>query len=199
MSNCLIILTRNPELGKVKTRLAKGLGNENALAIYKSLLAHTRDVVTKVDCTRRVGYSVKIRTNDYWDGTHFEKFQQEGEDLGIRMQNAFNDAFDQGHSKVLIIGSDLYDLRPKHITEAFDALDQKDVVIGPAQDGGYYLLGLKKMQSEIFYNKDWGTDTVYQKTIDNLKTQTVYTLETLNDIDYAEDLKPYKEFEHYFK
>ena len=197
MSNCLLIFTRNPELGKVKSRLAQGVGQENALAIYKKLLAHTRIVASQVNCERWVGYSVAVRSNDNWPENTFYKFQQEGEDLGERMQHAFEKAFAAGHKKVIIVGSDLYDLKSEHIKEAFKSLDNKDTVIGPAQDGGYYLLGMKSMIPQVFTNKDWGTETVYDATVEDLKTHSLYTLETLNDIDYASDLKPYREFAHY--
>ncbi|RMB62854.1 glycosyltransferase [Dokdonia sinensis] len=197
--NLLLIFTRNPELGKVKTRLAQGVGQENALEIYKTLLKHTRDVVAQVDCTRRVGYSVLVRENDIWDGARFEKFQQEGDDLGVRMHNAFAKAYSDGYEKVLIVGSDLFDLRPKHIEQAFMALDTNDVVIGPAQDGGYYLLGMNKLVKDVFYNKEWGGETVFEATTKDLQSYEVATLETLNDIDFAEDLKPYPEFAHYLK
>lgn len=195
--NLLLIFTRNPEVGKVKTRLAKGVGDQNALEIYKTLLEHTKDVVSQVDCTRRVGYSVKVRDNDMWDTTIFEKFKQEGEDLGDRMYNAFNQAFLDGYQNVLIIGSDLYDLQPDHINQAFTALESNNTVIGPAQDGGYYLLGMNNLIKEVFYNKDWGSDSVYQDTIANLATKKTHILETLNDIDFASDLKPYPIFKKY--
>lgn len=197
MSNCLLIFTRNPELGKVKSRLAQGVGQENALTIYKKLLEHTRKVASQLDCERWVGYSVTIRSNDNWPEDTFFKFQQEGKDLGERMQHAFEKAFAAGHQKVIIIGSDLYDLRPKHIEEAFKSLDNQDAVIGPAQDGGYYLLGMKSPIPQAFANKDWGTETVFEETLEDLKDYTLYRLDTLNDIDYASDLKPYPEFVHY--
>lgn len=199
MSKCLLIFTRNPELGKVKTRLAKGVGDANALTIYKRLLEHTKETVQPIDCVKRVGYSVKVRSEDLWDDTIFEKFQQKGEDLGIRMKNAFKQAFDLGHMKVVIIGSDLYDLRQTHIEKAFETLETKDVVVGPALDGGYYLLGLSQLIPSIFENKKWGTDSVLKDTLDDLQTYSVGMLETLNDIDYAEDLKSYPEFAHYLK
>lgn len=195
--NLLLIFTRNPELGKVKSRLAQGVGEKNALEIYKTLLQHTKDVVIQTECTKRVGYSVKVRTEDIWDNKLFEKFKQEGEDLGDRMYHAFAKAYSDGYKNVLIIGSDLYDLQPKHIEEAFKALDKNDVVIGPAQDGGYYLLGMNHLIKEVFYHKNWGSDTVFKDTISDLKTKEVYRLETLNDIDYAEDLKGYKIFADY--
>lgn len=197
MKNCLIIFTRNPELGKVKSRLAADIGKENALEVYIKLLEHTRNVVRQVDCTKMLGYSVKVRENDGWDNSFFNKFQQQGEDLGLRMQNAFAAAFSKGHNSVLIVGSDLLDLKVSHIEEAFKALENNDVVIGPAQDGGYYLLGMNTLIKDVFENKNWGTDTVFQDTINDLKNHKIYRLETLNDIDYAKDLKPYPDFANY--
>lgn len=195
--NLLLIFTRNPELGKVKTRLAQGVGNENALEIYKTLLKHTRDVVIQVDCVKRVGYSVMVREEDLWDSAQFEKFEQQGGDLGARMHDAFDNGFLDGYEKVLIIGSDLYDLRPAHIQEAFAALDNNDAVIGPAQDGGYYLLGMKTLVKAVFYNKKWGGDTVFKDTMKDFEPYKVHKLEVLNDIDFADDLAPYPEFTHY--
>lgn len=198
-SDVLLIFTRNPELGKVKTRLAKGVGEENALTIYKMLLEHTKNVVSKINCTKRVGYSVEVRPKDIWEASAFEKFQQEGEDLGDRMYHAFAKAYADNFVNVIIVGSDLYDLRSKHIEEAFAALDTHDAVIGPAQDGGYYLLGMRHLIKDVFYNKTWGSDTVFEATMKNLKDYSVHQLETLNDIDHAEDLRGYPTFEGYLK
>ena len=195
--NILLIFTRNPELGKVKTRLAQGVGEENALAIYKQLLQHTHDVVLKNNCTKRVGYSVKVRDNDLWENDLFEKFQQQGDDLGQRIAHAFSEAFSDNFKKVVIIGSDLYDLHPKHLEEAFKALDTNDVVIGPATDGGYYLLGMRTLIPAVFKNKEWGSDTVLEHTLQDVSSYAVHILEELNDIDFAEDLNPYPEFDQY--
>jgi rSAM/selenodomain-associated transferase 1 len=198
-SDVLLIFTRNPELGKVKTRLAKGVGAENALTIYKTLLEHTKNVVSQINCTKRVGYSVKVRQLDMWSSDVFEKFEQEGEDLGDRMYRAFAKAYQDNFSKVMIVGSDLYDLQPNHIEAAFEALDSNEVVIGPAQDGGYYLLGMRSIVKDVFYNKKWGEDTVFEATMKDLEGYTVHQLETLNDIDQAKDLMGYPAFEKYFK
>ena len=151
--NLLMIFTRNPELGKVKTRLAKTIGNQKALEVYKFLLDKTKEVTQQVTADKAVYYSVKIRENDIWDATVFQKYQQYGDDLGERMQNAFEDAFKNGYEKVAIIGSDLFDITPNHIQTAFDKLDTNDVVIGPAEDGGYYLLACKKVHPKVFKNK----------------------------------------------
>lgn len=195
--NLILIFTRNPELGKCKTRLAKTIGDKNALTIYKMLLQHTADVVEQLNCDKAVYYSVRVRTNDIWDDSIYQKHQQHGADLGYRMQNAFKESFKAGYEKVIIVGSDLYDLKPKHIQDAFNRLDSNDVVIGPAEDGGYYLLGMTTLLPNIFENKNWGTDTVRTATLNNLKTKKVALLETLNDIDFYDDVKGYAIFKPY--
>ncbi|BAO76061.1 TIGR04282 family arsenosugar biosynthesis glycosyltransferase [Winogradskyella sp. PG-2] len=197
--NALIIFTRNPELGKCKTRLAKTIGDKNALDVYKYLLQHTADVSLKIDISRYVFYSETISEKDIWETKHFNKKLQKGDDLGQRMQNAFEALFRLNYDKVIIIGSDLLDLNESIIENAFNALDHSDVAIGPAKDGGYYLLGMKKLHPKVFNIKAWGTETVYKQTISKLNHNSVYVLETLNDIDYVEDLKPYKVFQKYFK
>ena len=195
--NLLLIFTRNPELGKVKTRLAKTVGNETALEIYKYLLQKTRDISLQVSSDREVYYSVKIRSNDIWDSKNYQKNQQVGEDLGIRMQNAFKNGFDAGYKKVVIIGSDLYDLTSENIEKAFTELDNNDVVLGPAEDGGYYLLGMNLLHSTIFKNKKWGTQSVRKDTLTDLKDKKVHLLEELNDIDIFEDIKYHPSFQQF--
>ncbi|MCF2876022.1 MULTISPECIES: TIGR04282 family arsenosugar biosynthesis glycosyltransferase [unclassified Tenacibaculum] len=195
--NLLLIFTRNPELGKVKTRLAKTTGDESALNIYKFLLNHTKEVTQDLNCDKAVYYSVKVRNNDIWDASNYQKHQQNGDDLGIRMKNAFQEAFEKNYEKVLIIGSDLYDLNPNHINEAFEKLNSNDVVIGPAEDGGYYLLGMKELHSEVFKNKAWGTSTVRQDTLNDLQNVSVHLLETLNDVDVFDDIKDNPAFEQF--
>ena len=100
--NLILIFTRNPELGKCKTRLAKTIGDENALTIYKMLLQHTATIVEQSPFDKAVYYSVKVRHNDLWDDTIYQKHQQHGDDLGQRMKNAFRNSFDKGYEKVLI-------------------------------------------------------------------------------------------------
>lgn len=186
--NLLLIFTRNPELGKAKTRLAKTVGNETALEIYKFLLQRTRDISSKVNADKAVYYSVKIREHDIWDDKIYQKHQQKGEDLGIRMLNAFDNGFHSDYEKIIIIGSDLYDLSSKDIDHAFHQLDKNDVVIGPAKDGGYYLLGMKKLHQSVFKHKEWGTETVRKDTLLDLIDKKVKLLEEKNDIDIYEDI-----------
>lgn len=193
----LLVFTRNPELGKCKTRLAKTIGNENALTVYKMLLEHTVNVTKDINCNKAVYYSVKIRENDLWSENIYQKYQQHGNDLGERMYNAFKKGFEAGYKKVLIVGSDLYDLTPKHIEKAINELDSNDIVIGPALDGGYYLLGMNELHSLVFKNKEWGTETVRKDTLNDLKNKKVSLLETLNDIDVFDDIKVYEVFQPY--
>ena len=187
--NIVIVFVRNPELGKVKTRLAKTIGDENALKIYTILLKHTESILHKLSSDKVVYYSEEIQVNDLWDATRYQKKLQQGTDLGARMQNAFETAFKNSYEKVVIVGSDLFDLKPSHIEDAFSALENNEVVLGPSLDGGYYLLGMKKMHPTVFKNKEWGTDSVLESTLKNLNQQNVKLLEALNDIDTFEDLE----------
>ena len=197
--NLLLIFTRNPELGKTKTRLAKTVGDEKALEIYKFLLEKTRNISSKVTSDKAVYYSVKIRENDIWDASSYQKHQQVGEDLGFRMLNAFKNSFDVGYEKVMIIGSDLYDLTSENIENAFQQLDSNDVVLGPAEDGGYYLLGMNALHENIFKNKDWGTASVRKDTLADLQDKAVFLLEELNDVDVFEDIEHHPAFAQFLQ
>ena len=197
--NLLIVFTRNPELGKVKTRLAKTVGNAIALKIYTFLLERTRDIAVQVSADKAVYYSVKVRENDIWDANNFQKHQQVGEDLGIRMLHAFKNGFKAGYEKVMIIGSDLYDLTAETIENAFIALEDNEVVIGPAEDGGYYLLGMNSLEEKVFKNKDWGKQTVRKDTLEDLKDKKVFLLGELNDVDVFEDIEHHPAFQTFLK
>jgi hypothetical protein len=197
--NLLLVFTRNPALGKVKTRLAKTVGDKTALEIYTFLLERTRDIAAKVSADKAVYYSVKVRENDIWDATIFQKHLQVGEDLGIRMLHAFKNGFETGYEKVLIIGSDLYDLTAETIENAFIALENNEVVIGPAEDGGYYLLGMNSLEEKVFKNKDWGTETVRKDTLEDLKDKKVFLLGELNDVDVFEDIEHHPAFQTFLK
>jgi uncharacterized protein len=199
--SAMIIFTRNPELGKCKTRLAETIGNQSALEVYKYLLQHTANIAKEIYVDRFVFYSESIQKNDLWDAAVFRKKLQQGDDLGMKMENAFSEVFQMGYEKAIIIGSDLLDLKPEHIHTAFEALITNDVVIGPAVDGGYYLLGLSKFNASIFRNKPWSTSNLLEETLKDLKeNHTVFTtLETLNDIDTFEDLSTSKAYQSHLE
>jgi rSAM/selenodomain-associated transferase 1 len=187
--NHLIVFVKNPVLGKVKTRLAAGIGNEYALQIYLKLLDITRIASRATDCTRHVFYSDEIET-DAWDDDEFNKHVQEGDELGQRMKNAFEKVFALGARKAVIIGSDCPLISSAILTEAFNSMNQTDTVIGPAKDGGYYLLGMKELHPFLFENKEWSTDSVFEYTLIDLMENrlTYHRLEKLSDLDTIYDL-----------
>jgi len=185
----LIIFTKNPELGKVKTRLAKSIGNKAALDIYKFLLSHTVSVTKSLEVDKIVYYSEEIPDEDLWPSESFNKKVQSGRDLGEKMKNAFQETFNSGYRRVIIVGSDLLDLSRDDLEQAFLELKKNDVVIGPAEDGGYYLLGMKSLNSEVFKNKAWSTSSVLSDTLKDLEGKKIKILETRNDIDEIQDLE----------
>ncbi len=193
----IIIFTRNPELGKVKTRLAKSIGDENALNVYKFLLQHTVKITEKLNVDKYIFYSESIHRDDIWNPDIFRKKMQSGNDLGERMQNAFSEILGMGYEKVLIVGSDIYELQQRDIEKAFEALENSQFVIGPAKDGGYYLLGMKQMRAEIFQNKIWGTSTVLEETLNDLKEKEYTLLPEMSDVDYYEDIKNVAVFQQF--
>ena len=197
--NLLLIFTRNPEFGKVKTRLARDIGHQAALDIYKFLLAHTAKICTPLDTEKAVYYSEEIPNNDLWNAAVFQKKKQVGENLGERMQNAFAEGFNLGYSKIIIIGSDLYDIETKDLEQAFKVLNNHEIVIGPAEDGGYYLMGMKQLHPKLFKNKNWGTATVLQDTINELKKSNYKLLEKRNDVDLYSDIKDHPAFVPFLK
>ena len=186
----LIIFVKNPEAGKVKTRLAKDIGESNTLTVYKHLLGHTRQISSLVNAKRLLFYADKISWRDEWPEKHFNKFVQQGEDLGLRMLHAFQTSFKQGNNLTIIIGSDCIDLSPDLIEKAFLELQTHDFVVGPAKDGGYYLLGMKYPEEKVFKNKAWSTGTVCNDTISDIKSlsKTFYLLNLLSDVDTIADM-----------
>lgn len=191
----LLIFIKNPQLGQVKTRLAKDLGEEKALEIYLRLLDHTRQQSLAVDVDRRLYYSSFVEEGDDWPSEQFNKYLQEGEDLGQRMSNGFRRAFFDGARKAIIIGSDCAQITAEHLQEAFDALEGRDMVAGPANDGGYYLLGMKRYIPELFRNMEWSTETVLADTMAIARGMnlSVKVLDRLIDVDTAEDWEQVKD------
>lgn len=179
-------------MGKVKTRLAQSVGDEKALKIYQSLLAHTREIALAVQAERFLFYSNEIVHNDEWKLKDFRKLVQRGGGLGLRMEIAFEEAL-EAHDKVVIIGSDCASLTAEIVENALAQLDQHDFVIGPAMDGGYYLLGMKHPHSEVFKDIDWSTEKVLRQTIAKIEklNKSHVLLPELSDIDYLEDWEKY--------
>jgi rSAM/selenodomain-associated transferase 1 len=135
-------------------------------------------------------YSNFIDAKDNFSENDFTKCLQTGDDLGKRMSNAFAEAF-KTHQKVVIIGSDCAELSSEIVSEAFAALETHDFVIGPAEDGGYYLLGMSAFYPEVFDNIEWSTETVLPHTILNINNlgKNIAYVKTLSDLDNEEDWK----------
>lgn len=190
--NALLIFIRNPELGKVKTRLAQELGDQEALRIYNTLLAHTRRIALTVEVRRYLFYSNFIDPADEWPSSQFDKQLQPQGDLGNRMLQAFELALRENEAAI-IVGSDCPGLNTDILQTAFEQLRQHDFVIGPAQDGGYYLLGMRQVSPYLFLDMTWSTSHVFTDTIRRLGAngKSYYVLPTLSDIDYAEDWERY--------
>lgn len=186
----LIVFYRNPELGKVKTRLAAAIGDAKAYSIYLLLSEHTRTVVDDLPHQKALYYSDYVDIDDAWSNKSYQKLLQSGGDLGEKMENAFKTGFNSGYKSICIIGTDCLDLNGRIVSEAFRKLLTHDVVIGPAVDGGYYLLGMNHLHSNLFKNKEWGGNAVLTDTLDDIKLLglTFFQLKLLNDIDRAEDL-----------
>jgi uncharacterized protein len=190
MDNAVIIFVKNPVHGKVKTRLAATIGNDKALDIYLDLTTHTLKTAANTTADRYIYFSDEIDNTIGQNAAAFKKAVQSGADLGERMENAFSDVLNNSYRKVLIIGTDCPGISPEIIQSAFNRLTDTDVVIGPAADGGYYLLGMKALHSSLFDNIKWSTSSVLQTTVErcmqnNLRYQL---LEELNDIDEEKDL-----------
>ncbi len=189
----LLIFTKNPVLGKVKTRLAKSIGDKKALLVFSKLIEKTATTIKKIAVHKSVYYSDYIDKNDIWDACVSDKKVQLGSSLGERMAHAFEENFSLGFNKIVIIGTDLWDIDTNDIDTAFEALDSSDGVIGPALDGGYYLLGLSKWVPEVFQNKAWGTSSVLKDTLQDFEGRNSILLEAKNDIDYEQDLRTFPE------
>ena len=192
----LIIFLRAPELGKVKTRLAATVGDVKALTIYQTLTEIALDVSAKVAALRLLyfyPYVDKEIASAHSPG--FRCLVQKGSDLGEKMSHAFDECLKQC-DKAVIIGTDCPYIQPELIEEAFLSLDQVDIVIGPAIDGGYYLLGMKKFHQSIFTDVPWSTDRVLEETLKRIEKKGLryLLLATLSDIDLEEDWISYIEY-----
>ena len=186
----LLIFVKNPERGKVKTRLAATVGEERALQVYQQLLERTRAVTQPLSTNKIVYYTPAIQRDDLWSTNYYQKAQQADGDLGERMAQAFEDGFTQGYERICIIGSDCYQLTTAILKDAFAALNAHDLVIGPSTDGGYYLLGMRELHPELFRNKHWSTASVSKDTLATAEQQQLhwYELPTLSDVDKEADL-----------
>jgi uncharacterized protein len=196
MKNALIIFIKNPQLGRVKTRLAQTVGNENALSIYQQLLSITRTIVLPLNrvVALHLFYADFINDSDEFDNQLFIKHLQVGSDLGERMQNAFQTVFEIA-TNAIIIGSDCPTITPELLMNGFNRLEIYQYVLGACYDGGYYLMGMQKhcflkdKSFFVFEKIHWSTSSVYSETVARLTERdlSLYDLPILSDIDTEND------------
>ena len=202
MKETLIVFTRYPEPGKTKTRMIPALGAEGAAKLQKKLTEHTLRQANQLRKIRSISLEFYYAGGDrqlmkQWLGENLIYYPQKGDDLGQRMYSAFARSFALGNERVIIIGIDCPDIDELLIDRAFELLKQKDLVIGGAEDGGYYLIGMNRLIGELFIGISWGSDRVLAQTkeiIEQLSLNCGY-LTTLNDIDRPEDLHIWEKYQ----
>jgi len=192
----LIVFTRYPEPGKAKTRLAPRLGDKGAADIQKELTEDTLFRVRQLQKIHPVDVRIYFAGGDLermqsWLGSDLQYRHQKNGDLGERLISACAEAFRQVYRRVVVIGSDCPGITPHHLDLAFTALLHKDLVLGPATDGGYYLIGLSRETRSLFTRIPWGTENVLAETIQAGKKLglSIEILEELSDVDRPEDLR----------
>ncbi|MCY7393707.1 MAG: TIGR04282 family arsenosugar biosynthesis glycosyltransferase [Leptolyngbyaceae cyanobacterium CAN_BIN12] len=191
----LIIFTRYPETGKAKTRLIPALGAEGAAALHRRMADHTLVQVQALQFQHPLCVEVRFAGGDRdlmqrWLGTDLMYTVQGEGDLGDRMGRSFQSAFDASVDRAVIIGTDCPDLNATLLDQAFRELQHHDLVLGPASDGGYYLIGMRRLIPQLFIGMEWSTATVLERTLEiaaelNL---SVALLPVLSDVDYPADL-----------
>ena len=171
----VIVFVKNPVLGKVKTRLAKSIGEEAALKVYKYLLHFTKDLMgtAKVDKLFLYHHEEIIDINKWY------------------ILNAFNYVFSKGFKSIVVLGSDCLEITSDILNKSFLELEICNSVIGPAKDGGYYLLGLNNMIPEIFKDMPWSKSNLLLETVKKLELKEINykLLPILSDVDYLEDIE----------
>ncbi len=187
----LIIFTRYPEPGKTKTRLIPALGEVGAAKLQRQMTEYTLSLVTISHLSTEVRFAGgDVQLMREWLGSELI-YQEQGEgELGVRMARSLSSALQSGATQIVIIGTDCPSLNAEILTTAFHQLQQHDLVLGPAIDGGYYLIGLQRLIPELFINIDWGTSQVLAQTVKIAQklNLSIFYLPELADIDRPEDL-----------
>ncbi len=187
----VLVFQKNAILGQVKTRLAVGMGELPALDIYRHLIELTYSALEAVPVSVWTYFSDFIPESTY--PTVEKSYVQQGQDLGERMANAFARTFESGRDKVVLIGTDCPTLKSQHLLQAFEALNHSDLVVGPASDGGYYLIGMNRSMDFLFEGITWSSELVLSQTLALAAAQGLQTslLPVLEDIDTLEDWERY--------
>ena len=201
-NNHVIVFTRYPEPGKTKTRLTSELGAEGAANLQREMAKHAIGRVSELAKTLPISVEVRYKGGNLslmrqWLGSEILYREQEGADLGENMLTAFVEAFRNGAERILLIGTDCPGISAPILEKAFRELERSDLVLGPAADGGYYLIGLKKAYPELFSNVPWGTKEVLERTLEiaSLEGLSAGLVDRLHDVDRPEDLHIWRNIE----
>ncbi|WP_200975030.1 TIGR04282 family arsenosugar biosynthesis glycosyltransferase [Echinicola sp. 20G] len=188
--HAIIIFQKNPEPGKVKTKLGEVIGSEKAAEVYEYLLKNTHEVVEKYPADVFVYFQDEVDDRFLLNNHYHLSLQGQG-NIAEKMEQAFAEVLGKGYQKVVIIGSDCLELNADILDEAFEALSYQDLVVGPAQDGTFYLLGMKELYSELFRDKDWEVQSVVSEILSDAKSLklNVHKMRMLFDVEQYEDLK----------
>lgn len=197
----LIIFSRYPEAGKTKTRMIPALGSGGAAELQRQMTEHTLNTAQKLLTFRDIIIEVHFAGGNEqlmseWLGKDFKYTPQVLGDLGCKMCSAFDRAFSLGNKRVVTIGIDCPDINQTILDDAFNSLEKQDLVLGSAEDGGYYLIGLNHPIPELFQNISWGTEQVLKQTKDIAQqlNLSVHYLPTLSDVDRPEDLRIWEKY-----
>lgn len=187
----ILLFAKYPEAGRCKTRLAAAIGDEAALTVYSALLEHTLAVMRSLPDRKVLYVDPPERTEDahrWAPGMDLYLPQSEG-DLGARLSAAMDDRLAAGAHRILFLGSDCPQISIDSIVSSFRALDEKDIVLGPTEDGGYYLLGLKSSHPFLFQDIPWSSERVLEKTLNILNSRSLsyILLDTFSDVDTLQD------------
>jgi rSAM/selenodomain-associated transferase 2/rSAM/selenodomain-associated transferase 1 len=201
----LIIFTRYPVQGRVKTRLFPALGEEGAASLHKKMTEHTVEWAASLSDKDTGFLEIRFEGGNQdlmaeWLGVEWECIPQGEGDLGERMARAFEENFQKKIKKVVLVGTDCPQLTPFHVQAAFHALKNYDLVLTPTVDGGYSLIGLKQMIPELFVSLAWGTETVFQSTLERAKKAglSVKCMKPLQDVDVPGDLSVWEKVSDQF-
>lgn len=194
MNGELIVFLKYPYPGRVKTRLASDLGEQRACELYRDFAERVIAEVYPINGVYTLSLYLDPMADrtayEGWLGAGMDLHMQRGEDLGERLSNAIQCAFENGKDKVIVIGSDCIGFDEETLCTWFENLDQRDLVVGPASDGGYYLIGMKQHHPRLFESVPWSSDQVLDVTLKRAKSLglTLWQLEERIDVDTIEDL-----------
>lgn len=190
--NALVLVARVPEKGKVKTRLSPFLSEDDIVTLYTNFLADTSGKMMSVDAEKVIGYYSETESDFFYEKfPDFRIIIQGGCDLGERLKNLFKALFDEDFKAVVAIGADTPHILPSFLKKAFEVLENShDAVIGPSDDGGYYLIGVNKFVPEIFEGLNWGGKDVFDTTLEKCRFEGLitYVMDKFYDLDRPEDL-----------